>query len=98
MNRRHFLRSAAAGAALALAPRSARAADARIDVLADETIAPITADLYGHFVEHLGAVVYDGIWVGEQSKIPHTNGIRQAVVDHLKRLPRAPIRWPGGCF
>ena len=64
----------------------------------DEPIAPITADLYGHFVEHLGGVVYDGIWVGEGSRIPNSNGIRQALVDHMRRLPKGPIRWPGGCF
>lgn len=98
MNRRGFLQLALTGAAVALAPRTARAADARIDVLVDEVIGPITADLYGHFVEHLGGVVYDGIWVGEGSKIPNTGGIRQALVDHMKRLPAATIRWPGGCF
>ncbi len=69
MNRRDFVRLALGGAAVALAPRSARAADARVDVLPDERIGPITADLYGHFVEHLGGVVYDGVWVGEQSRI-----------------------------
>ena len=50
---------------MALAPRATTAADARIDVLVDEPIAPIAPDVYGHFVEHLGGVVYDGIWVGE---------------------------------
>ena len=98
MNRRDFVRLALAGAATALAPRSARAADARVDVLPDERIGPITADLYGHFVEHLGGVVYDGIWVGEQSRIPNSGGIRQALIDHLRRLPHGAIRWPGGCF
>ena len=39
----------------------------RIDILLDEPIGPVTADLYGHFVEHLGGVVYDGVWVGERS-------------------------------
>ena len=98
MNRRDFVRLALGGAAVALAPRSARAADARVDVLLDERIGPITADLYGHFVEHLGGVVYDGVWVGENSRIANTGGIRQALVDHMRRLPRAAIRWPGGCF
>jgi alpha-N-arabinofuranosidase len=98
MHRRHFLRLTGAGAALALAPRTSHAADSRIDVLVDEPIAPITADLYGHFVEHLGAVVYDGIWVGEGSRIANVSGMRRAVVDHMKRLPRGPVRWPGGCF
>ncbi len=93
--RRQFLVTCAAAA---LAPRSARAADARIEILATEPIGPITADFYGHFVEHLGGVVYDGIWVGEKSKVPNTRGIRQALVDHMRRLPPGAIRWPGGCF
>jgi alpha-N-arabinofuranosidase len=98
-NRREFVRIAtAAGAGLLLAPRSSRAADARIDVLTTERIGPITADLYGHFVEHLGGVVYDGVWVGERSRVPNTAGIRQALVDHMRRLPPGAIRWPGGCF
>jgi alpha-L-arabinofuranosidase len=101
MHRRDFLRVAAAsaaGAAIGFAPRSSVAADARIDVLLGEPIAPITPDLYSHFVEHLGGVVYDGIWVGENSKIPNVNGIRKAMVDHMRRLPPGTIRWPGGCF
>jgi alpha-N-arabinofuranosidase len=99
LTRREFVRTTAAAAAgVALAPRSARAADARIDVLIGEPIGPIAADLYGHFVEHLGGVVYDGIWVGEGSRVPNTKGIRQALIDHMKRLPAATIRWPGGCF
>jgi alpha-N-arabinofuranosidase len=98
MDRRDFLRIAAAGASLALLPRSGRAADAHIEILLDEAIAPISANLYGHFVEHLGGVVYDGIWVGEGSKIPNSGGIRRALVEHMKRLPTGPIRWPGGCF
>jgi len=80
------------------AVRNARATTARIDVLPDEPIAMISANLYGHFVEHLGGVVYDGVWVGEGSPIANSGGIRQALVDHMRRLPPGPIRWPGGCF
>jgi len=98
IDRRDFLQLALASAAVALAPRTAAAADARIEVLLDEPIGPITANLYGHFVEHLGGVVYDGVWVGEGSAIANTNGIRRALIDHMRRLPPAPIRWPGGCF
>jgi alpha-L-arabinofuranosidase len=98
-SRRDFLRVAGTAAAgLTLAPRTSRAADARIDVLTGESIGPVTADLYGHFIEHLGGVVYDGVWVGERSKVPNTSGIRQALVDHMRRLPPGAIRWPGGCF
>jgi alpha-N-arabinofuranosidase len=96
--RRDFLRAAGAAAAVALAPRSSRAADSRIEIVLDESYGAIPADLYGHFVEHLGGVVYDGVWVGESSKIANTGGIRQALIDHMRRLPPGAIRWPGGCF
>ncbi len=78
--------------------RSARAADSRIEVLINEEIGTINPHLYGHFAEHLGGVVYDGIWVGENSKVPNTGGIRTALVDALKRIKAPVIRWPGGCF
>jgi len=98
VTRRDFLRTAAAAAAVTLAPRTSRAADSRIEVAIGEPIGAITPDLYGHFVEHLGGVVYDGVWVGEKSAIPNTGGIRQALIDHMRRLPPGAIRWPGGCF
>jgi alpha-N-arabinofuranosidase len=98
MHRRDFLRATLAGAACAVAPRTSHAADARIDVLVTEPIGTIGVDLYGHFVEHLGGVVYDGIWVGEGSRIRNAGGIRQALVDHMKRIPAGAIRWPGGCY
>src|SRR5688500_46217 len=93
-----FFRTAAAAAAVTLAPRTSRAADSRIEVVLNASHGTITHDLYGHFVEHLGGVVYDGVWVGERSKIPHDGGIRRALVEHMRRLPRGAIRWPGGCF
>ena len=110
IGRRDFMKAAAAalGAAASvraagsslrfLAPRTQRATDARVDILLDERIGPITADIYGHFVEHLGGVVYDGIWVGENSKVANTRGIRQALIDRMRRIPAGAIRWPGGCF
>jgi alpha-L-arabinofuranosidase len=98
VTRRDFLRTAGAAAAVMLAPRSSRGADSRIEVAIAEAIGAITPDLYGHFVEHLGGVVYDGVWVGEKSSIPNTGGIRQALIDHMRRLPPGAIRWPGGCF
>ena len=96
-DRRSFLRTLAGGAALAGA-RSARAADSRVEVLLPEPIATISPDLYGHFTEHIGGVVYDGIWVGENSKIANVGGIRKQLVDALKPIHPPVIRWPGGCF
>jgi alpha-N-arabinofuranosidase len=105
LNRRQFLRAGAvAGAAWLAAPGtrrgrlSAQPAEARIDVLLNEHVGTIAPEIYGHFVEHLGGVVYDGIWVGEQTAIPHTNGIRKELVDALRKVKPGMIRWPGGCF
>lgn len=100
LGRREFLGASfltAAGYALNL-PRTARAAEARIDVLLNEPIATINPNIYGHFVEHLGAVVYNGIWVGENSKIANTGGIRNSIIDAMKRIKAPLIRYPGGCF
>jgi alpha-N-arabinofuranosidase len=58
----------------------------------------INKNIYGHFSEHLGRCIYDGFWVGEDSKIPNTRGIRNDVVEALKRIKIPVLRWPGGCF
>jgi alpha-N-arabinofuranosidase len=93
LTRRHFLATGAA----ALAVR-AQSPDARIEILPAEPIGRIAPEIYSHFVEHLGGVVYDGIWVGENSKIPNTQGIRKSLTDALARTRPGAIRWPGGCY
>lgn len=101
LERREFLKtSLLAGAAAIIAPKSvfSQTAESKIEILINEPIGKINKDLYGHFVEHLGAVVYDGIWVGEKSKIRNYNGIRADLVDNLKKLNPGVIRYPGGCF
>lgn len=60
--------------------------------------AVIHPNVYGHFAEHLGRCIYEGVWVGPESAIPNEGGLRLDVLAALKQL-RAPIvRWPGGCF
>lgn len=58
----------------------------------------IDRNIYGHFTEHLGRCIYEGIWVGEDSDIPNTRGIRNDVVQALKDMKIPILRWPGGCF
>lgn len=61
--------------------------------------APIlNRNLYGHFAEHLGRGIYEGIWVGTDSEIPNTRGMRNDVLDTLKKVGIPVLRWPGGCF
>jgi alpha-N-arabinofuranosidase len=70
----------------------------KIVVNADDGKYTISKHIYGHFSEHLGHGIYGGIWVGEDSPIPNTRGIRNDVVQALKALQIPNLRWPGGCF
>ena len=102
--RRRFLAtSTLAATSLALSGKrllsqATTATDARIDILLSEPIATIAPEIYSHFIEHLGGVIYDGVWVGEKSKIPNINGIRKAFIDTMKAVQAPVLRWPGGCF
>ena len=101
--RRLFLKSSSlAAAAVALHGKSSLAqstqVDAYIDVMPGEPIGTISPEIYGHFIEHLGGVIYDGVWVGEGSKIANVNGIRKDFIDTMKAVEAPVLRWPGGCF
>ena len=52
----------------------------------------INPELYGNFSEHLGRCIYEGLYVGENSEIPNTNGMRNDVVAALKEM-KLPVRW-----
>jgi alpha-L-arabinofuranosidase len=69
-----------------------------LTVYVDSGKTMINKNIYGHFAEHLGRCIYGGIWVGEDSPIPNTRGIRNDVVEALKEIQVPVIRWPGGCF
>ena len=58
----------------------------------------INKNIYGHFAEHLGRCIYEGFWVGEDSEIPNTKGIRNDVIEALRQINIPVLRWPGGCF
>jgi alpha-N-arabinofuranosidase len=71
---------------------------ARITLNPNDVTGVINPNIYGHFAEHLGRCIYEGIWVGEDSPIPNTGGIRDDVVEALTKIKPPVIRWPGGCF
>jgi alpha-N-arabinofuranosidase len=58
----------------------------------------INRNIFGQFAEHLGHGIYEGVWVGPDSSIPNTRGIRNDVVAALKAIKVPNVRWPGGCF
>ena len=77
---------------------SAETSRARCTLFPEREGATIAPNIYGHFAEHLGRCVDEGIWVGEGSTIENVRGIRCDVVAALKRLNVPVLRWPGGCF
>ena len=104
IRRRDFLRNSVAAAGIVwLSPgmylsAALGPAAARIEVLPDEPLGTISPNIYGHFAENLSGVIYDGIWVGEDSKVPNIHGIRKELVDEMRKIRPAVVRYPGGCF
>src|ERR1041384_4618327 len=108
MRRREFLSATLATGMASLAEgktsafrssiRQSQSVDSRIEILLGEPIGRIAPEIYGHFAEHLGGVIYDGIWVGEDSRIPNISGIRKSLVEAMRRIKPSVVRWPGGCF
>src|SRR4051812_37722887 len=97
MKRREFIAGAIAGGGAIVAQPAlgrkllslmpiAQSADSRIEILTGEPIATIAPEIYGHFTEHLGGVIYDGIWVGEKSKIANVAGIRKSLIDAFAKI------------
>ena len=58
----------------------------------------IDRHIFGHFAEHLGRCIYDGLWVGESSPVPNVRGWRRDLVAALRQIRVPNLRWPGGCF
>ena len=71
----------------------------KVTLSANTAETQISRHIYGHFAEHLGRCIYDGLYVGENnSNIPNTNGVRNDIIKALKDLKIPNLRWPGGCF
>ena len=106
IRRREFMRNSALSAAalwLARPTRLASAvvssvADSLIEVLPDEVLGTISPNIYGHFIEHIGGAIYDGVWVGENSKVQNIGGIRKDLIEEMRKIKAPVVRYPGGCF
>lgn len=97
LSRRSFLLNAAG--AISAFPASAQQLRAgRVVIDRGGEGAQLSRHLYGHFAEHLGRCIYEGLWVGEDSPIPNTRGMRNDVIAALRRMKVPNLRWPGGCF
>ncbi len=104
LKRREFIRNGVLGAGAIILARcspfaaAAATSDSRIEVLLGEPLGAISPNIYGHFTENLSGVIYDGIWVGENSKVANINGIRKELVEEMRKIKAPVIRFPGGCF
>jgi alpha-N-arabinofuranosidase len=98
MNRRTLFKAATGATLAAIGRVPSLAADAEIELSPANAGPVISPHLYGHFIEHLGGVIYDGIWVGRNSKVGNVDGIRRQFIDDMKRIAAPNLRWPGGCF
>ncbi len=71
----------------------------KVTLNTDSAKIQINKHIYGHFAEHVGRCIYNGIYVGDDNLIiPNTYGIRDDVIKALKDLKIPNLRWPGGCF
>lgn len=59
--------------------------------------ASIDPRIYGSFVEHMGRVVYSGIYEPEH-KTADANGFRQDVMEKTREMGVTTVRYPGGNF
>lgn len=53
--------------------------------------------LYGHFIEHFHRQIYGGVYDPE-SPFADQDGLREDVLEAMRRIKVPILRWPGGCF
>jgi alpha-N-arabinofuranosidase len=70
---------------------------ARIKVDIDRTIGEVHPHLFGNFAEHLGRMIYGGIYE-EGSPLSDREGYRKDVMEAVRGLGVSILRWPGGNF
>ncbi len=70
---------------------------ARIKVDVERTVGEVDPLLFGNFAEHLGRMIYGGIYE-EGSPLSDPRGFRQDVLEAVKGLDVSILRWPGGNF
>ena len=64
----------------------------------DGANAVIAHEVFGLLMERLGRQwTNNGIFVGTNSSIPNTNGMRNDVIEGFKECGVGAAQWPGGC-
>jgi alpha-L-arabinofuranosidase len=71
--------------------------EARIKIDIDRTIGEVHPHLFGNFAEHLGRMIYGGVYE-EGSPLSDEDGFRKDVMNAARDLGVSILRWPGGNF
>ncbi len=71
--------------------------EARIKIDTDRTVGEVHPYLFGNFAEHLGRVIYGGIYE-EGSPLSDPQGYRKDTMKAVRELGVSLLRWPGGNF
>ncbi|MBI1760270.1 MAG: alpha-N-arabinofuranosidase [Acidobacteria bacterium] len=82
---------------ISLPAAKAQAPQARIKIDIDRTIGDVSPLLFGNFAEHLGRMIYGGVYE-EGSPLADKDGYRKDVMEVVKQLNVSILRWPGGNF
>ena len=70
---------------------------AKLIVNKDFQKAEISPLIYGSFVEHMGRVVYNGIYEKEHEQAD-SEGFRKDVIEKVREMGVTCVRYPGGNF
>ena len=73
------------------------AAAARIKIDVDRTVGTVNPLIFGSFAEHLGRMIYGGIY-DEKSPLSDAFGFRRDVIQAVRDQGVSILRWPGGNF
>src|SRR5690554_6344855 len=57
----------------------------------------ISPMIYGHFIEHFHRQIYGGVY-DPSNPLSDEDGLRQDVLEAMKKIKVPILRWPGGCF
>jgi alpha-N-arabinofuranosidase len=69
----------------------------RLTIDAARRIGTVNANVFGHFIEHLGRCIYGGVFE-PGSALADERGFRTDVVAAMRKIGVPLLRWPGGNF
>lgn len=96
-NRCRVLAAVSALVLAAVLPAAGQTPQARIKIDTDRQVGDVNPLLFGNFAEHLGRVIYGGIYE-EGSPLSDADGYRMDTMQAVKNLDVTILRWPGGNF